>query len=90
MNGFISLCSFLSSFYGDSLSSFTNVRSCPPSQSITPRKEGMIHLLVRSYVQKPDSGLFSDWSNINTFESVWSDCLSYFNETFGEKLMVMV
>ena len=28
-------------------------------------KEGMIHLLVRSYAKKPDSGVFSDWSRNN-------------------------
>ena len=47
----------------------------------------MIHLLVGSYVQKPDSGFFSDWSRNNTYDLLSSDWLSYFNETSGQKLV---
>ena len=43
-----------------------NLRSYPPSLYFDAGKEGMIHLLVGSYVQKPDSGFFSDWSRNNT------------------------
>ena len=43
-----------------------NLRSYPPSLYLDAGKEGMIHLLVGSYVQKPDSGFFSDWSRNNT------------------------
>jgi len=39
-----------------------NLRSYPPSLYLDAGKEGMIHLLVGSYVQKPDSVFFSDWS----------------------------
>ena len=46
----------------------------------------MIHLLVGSYVQKPDSGFFSDWSRNNTAEKLRSYWLSYFNKTSGEKV----
>ena len=42
-------------------------------------KEGMIHLLVGSYVKKPDSGVFSDWSRNNAYETLHSYWLSYFN-----------
>ena len=35
-----------------------NLRSYPPSLYFGAGKEGMIHLLVGSYVQKPDSGFF--------------------------------
>ena len=41
----------------------------------------MIHLLDGSYVQKPDSGFFSDWSRNNTPETLHSYWLSYFNKT---------
>ena len=47
----------------------------------------MIHLLVGSYVQKPDSGFFSDWSRNNTYDLLSSDWLSFFNETSGQKLV---
>ena len=47
----------------------------------------MIHLLVGSYVQKPDSGVFSDWSTNNTYGLLSSDYLSYFNETSVQKLV---
>ena len=42
-------------------------------------KEGMIHLLVGSYVKKPDSGVFSDWSRNNAYETLRSYWLTYFN-----------
>ena len=42
-------------------------------------KEGMIHLLVGSYVKKPDSGFFSDWSRNNAYETLHSYWLSYLN-----------
>ena len=38
----------------------------PPSLYLDSGKEGMIYLLVGSYVQKPDSGFFSGWSRNNT------------------------
>ena len=44
----------------------SNLRSCTPSLYLEAGKEGMIHLLVGSYVQKPDSGFFSDWLRNNT------------------------
>ena len=40
----------------------------------------MIHLLVRSYVQKPDSVFFSDWSKNNTSEMLHSYWSLYFNK----------
>ena len=43
-----------------------NLRSYLPSLYLDAGKEGMIHSLVGSYVQKPDSGFFSDWSRNNT------------------------
>ena len=43
-----------------------NLRSYPPSLYLDAGKENMIHLLVGSYVQKPDSGFFFDWSRNNT------------------------
>ena len=46
----------------------------------------MIHLLDGSYVQKPDSGFFSDWSKNNTSESLRSYWSLYFNKTSGEKV----
>ena len=49
-------------------------------------KEGMIHLLVGSYVQKPDSVFFSDWSTSNTPEMLRSYWLSYLNKTSGQKV----
>ena len=48
-------------------------------------KEGMIHLLVGSYVKKPDSGFFSDWSRNNAYETLRSYWLSYFNLISGQK-----
>ena len=58
------------SFYpplGSSVGSLLNsLRSYPPSPYLDAGKEGIIHLLVGSYVQKPDSGFFSDWSRKNT------------------------
>ena len=33
----------------------------------------MIHLLVETHVKKTDSGLLSDWSRNNTYESMCSD-----------------
>ena len=33
----------------------------------------MIHLLVETHVKKPDSGVLSDWSRNNTYESMCSD-----------------
>ena len=48
-------------------------------------KEGMIHLLVGSYVKKPDSGVFSDWSRNNAYETLHSYWLSYFNLISGQK-----
>ena len=35
-----------------------NLRSYPPFLHLIPNKEGTIHLLVGSYVQKPISGFF--------------------------------
>ena len=64
----------------------TNLRSCPSSLYLDAGKEGMIHLLVGSYVQKPDSGFFSDWSRNNTPETLRSYWLSYFNKTSGQKV----
>ena len=49
-------------------------------------KEGMIHLLVGSYVKKPDSGVFSDWSRNNAYETLHSYWLSYFNLISGQKV----
>ena len=49
-------------------------------------KEGMIHLLVGSYVKKPDSGFFSDWSRNNAYETLHSYWLSYFNLISGQKV----
>ena len=49
-------------------------------------KEGMIHLLVGSYVKKPDSGVFSDWSRNNSYETLHSYWLSYFNLISGQKV----
>ena len=60
-----------------------NLRSCPSSLYSDAAKEGMIHLLDGSYVQKPDSGFFSDWSRNNTPETLRSYWLSYFNKTSG-------
>ena len=50
-------------------------------------KEGMIHLLVGSYVKKPaDSGFFSDLSRDNAYETLHSYWLSYFNLISGQKV----
>ena len=49
-------------------------------------KEGMIHLLVGSYVKKPDSGVFSDWSRNNAYETLHSYWLSYLNLISGQKV----
>ena len=49
-------------------------------------KEGMIHLLVGSYVKKPDSGVFSDWSRNNAYETLRSYWLTYFNLISGQKV----
>ena len=49
-------------------------------------KEGMIHLLVGSYVKKPDSGVFSDWSRNNANETLRSYWLTYFNLISGQKV----
>ena len=49
-------------------------------------KEGMIHLLVGLYVKKPDSGVFSDWSRNNAYETLHSYWLSYFNLISGQKV----
>ena len=49
-------------------------------------KEGMIHLLVGSYVKKPDSGVFSDWLRNNAYETLHSYWLSYFNLISGQKV----
>ena len=49
-------------------------------------KEGMIHLLVGSYVKKPDSGVFSDWSRNNAYETLHSYWLSYFNLISDQKV----
>ena len=46
----------------------------------------MIHLLVGSYVKKPDSGVFSDWSRNNAYETLRSYWLTYFNLISGQKL----
>ena len=51
----------------------SNLRSYPSSLYLDKGKEGMIHLLVRSYVQKPDSGFFSDWSRNSTYDLLSSD-----------------
>ena len=63
-----------------------NLRSYPPSLYSEAEKESMIHLLDGSYVQKPDSGFFSDWSRNNTSESLRSYWSLYFNKTSGEKV----
>ena len=47
-----------------------NLRSYPPSLYLDAGKEGMIHLLVGSYVKKPDSVFFSDWSR-NSICGLW-------------------
>ena len=49
-------------------------------------KEGMIHLLVGSYVKKPDSGVFADWSRNNAYETLCSYWLTYFNLISGQKV----
>ena len=49
-------------------------------------KEGMIHLLVGSYVKKTDSVFFSDWSRNNAYETLRSYWLSYFNLISGQKV----
>ena len=49
-------------------------------------KEGMIHLLAGSYVKKPDSGVFSDWSRNNAYETLRSYWLTYFNLISGQKV----
>ena len=49
-------------------------------------KAGMIHLLVGSYVKKPDSGVFSDWSRNNAYETLRSYWLTYFNFISGQKV----
>ena len=46
----------------------------------------MIHLLVGSYVKKPDSGVFSDWSRNSAYETLHSYWLSYFNLISGQKV----
>ena len=46
----------------------------------------MIHLLVGSYVKKPDSVFFSDWSRNNAYETLRSYWLSYFNLISGQKV----
>ena len=46
----------------------------------------MIHLLVGSYVKKPDSGVFSDWSRNNAYETLHSYWLSYFNLISGQNV----
>ena len=45
---------------------FINLWSYPPSLYLDAGKEGMIHLSVGSYVQKPEPVVFSDWSRKNT------------------------
>ena len=57
----------------------------PPLYS-DAEKEGMIHLLVGSYVKKRDSGVFSDWSRNNAYETLHSYWLSYFNLISGQKV----
>ena len=51
----------------------SNLRSYPSSLYLDEGKEGMIHLLVGSYVQKPESGFFSDWSRNSTYDLLSSD-----------------
>ena len=63
-----------------------NLRSYPPSLYSEAGKKGMIHLLDGSYVQKPDSVFFSDWSKNHTSESLRSYWSLYFNKTSGEKV----
>ena len=62
--------SFIASGLRDSVSQeygiLCNLRSYPPSLYLDAGKEGMIHLLAGSYVQKPDSVFFSYWSRNNT------------------------
>ena len=60
----------------------SNLRSYPPSLHLIAGKEGMIHFLFGSHVQKLESGFFSDWS-----DSLCSDWLSCFYETSGQKLV---
>ena len=47
----------------------------------------MIHLLVGSYVKKPDSGVFSDWSRNNAYETLQSYWLSYLTSFPVKKLV---
>ena len=64
-----------------------NLRSYPPSLHLIAGKEGMIHFIFGSHVQKLESGVFSDWSRNNTYDSLCSDWLSCFYETSGQKLV---
>ena len=59
-----------------------NLRSYPPSL-IFRRGEGGHDT---SYVKKPDSGVFSDGSRNNAYETLHSYWLSYFNLISGQKV----
>lgn len=50
-----------------------NLQSYPASLYLDAGKKGMIHLLVGSYVLKPDSCFFSDWWRSNTYDLLSSD-----------------
>ena len=65
----------------------SNLRSYPPSLHLIAGKEGMIHFLFGSHVQKLEPGFFSDWSTNNTYDSLCSDWLSCVYETSGQKLV---
>ena len=54
------------------------MRSHPPSLHLITGKEGMIHFLFGSHVQKLESAFFSDWSRNNTYDSLCSDWLNQF------------
>ena len=58
-----------------------SLRSCPfPIIPLSlSREEGMIHFFVGSHVEKPESGLFSDWIGNNTL---------YVNVTVDPELVI--
>ena len=71
------------------VNSFCVVLTCDhtlPPLYLDAVKEGMIHLDVGSYVKKPDSGVFSDWSRNNAYETLRSYWLTYFNLISGQKV----
>ena len=62
------------------------MRSYPPSLIFRRGEGGHDNLLVESYVKKPDSGFFSDWSRNNAYETLPSYWLLYFNLISGQKV----